>query len=655
MAMKLMRAPLFALMLRAILSLQLAVSLGLFFSPLTAWAQEGESGGGSGGETTGGETSGGETSGGETTGGETTGGETTGGESTGGETTGGETTGGETTGGETTGGETTGGETTGGETTGGETTGGETTGGETTGGETTGGETSGGETTGGETTGGTTGGETTGGETTGGETTGGGTTGGETSGGATTGGETTGGTTTGGETTGGETTGGGTTGGEENWEVSGIGEWGAWDAGEWVPDCGGWYEDEIYLLSRGLSRSRTITETSSLGNTRETTEYETDIESTTAYGCMPGSAWVASVVVDVPWHEVGIAPCQNYPSGTTFSYTPMGAETTHVHWENIVTGATEDEPSQTNTSPGALRNEAGCGAGGGSGGTGGGGTGGGGTGGGGGGGGAFAITSGGTATGTYGTPFSGYTVSSNGTGTITYSASSLPPGLTANSGNGVISGVPTSSGVFTATVSAANSTGAQVTRAVEFAIEKATPELIPGLFVEQIREGVASFDITPAMLPSAPFRHPAGFSPVPPSPVVYKGQSIGNGAVWDPAQGQPFTESSLVALDYFWSPLLVTAISPESDNYKRVEATVPFDAKDIAKPATPEPRVVLNSPTSFTVSWKVPNDNVGVTGYRVILDGTQTFYPAVATQLFSDLQPGSYHTCLLYTSPSPRD
>jgi Ricin-type beta-trefoil lectin domain-like/Putative Ig domain len=62
----------------------------------------------------------------------------------------------------------------------------------------------------------------------------------------------------------------------------------------------------------------------------------------------------------------------------------------------------------------------------------------------------------GTASGTVGTIFS-YTITATGSPT-SYNATGLPSGLSANTGNGVISGTPTASGTFSVTLSAINAT-----------------------------------------------------------------------------------------------------------------------------------------------------------------------------------------------------
>ncbi|HKX28275.1 MAG TPA: LamG-like jellyroll fold domain-containing protein, partial [Blastocatellia bacterium] len=68
------------------------------------------------------------------------------------------------------------------------------------------------------------------------------------------------------------------------------------------------------------------------------------------------------------------------------------------------------------------------------------------------------ITSRAAASGTYGTTFS-YTIEATNSPFL-FSATGLPPGLSIDTGNGLISGTPTATGTFAVTVSAANQTGA---------------------------------------------------------------------------------------------------------------------------------------------------------------------------------------------------
>ncbi|MDP3072043.1 MAG: putative Ig domain-containing protein [Opitutaceae bacterium] len=253
------------------------------------------------------------------------------------------------------------------------------------------------------------------------------------------------------------------------------------------------------------------------------------------------------------------------------------------------------------------------------------------------------LTNGDTATGTFGVAYTAanplHTITATGPGSVSYSASGLPAGLVIDPASGKITGTPTAAGTYSQVwVQAANPAG-PTGKFITMIVAKATPVLVPGSFVKQERFDVPYFSVTPAML-NAQFTHPAGFSVGPPSPVTYRALSVPGGLV-----SNPFTWNSYAGIGYADSPLLVTAISPENENYNRFEVTVPFDCVDSEPPATPNARVVLRTPSSFSVSWDRPFDNVGVIGYEVVLNGgAQTFTPVLPNQLFTGLAPSSTHT-----------
>jgi hypothetical protein len=83
------------------------------------------------------------------------------------------------------------------------------------------------------------------------------------------------------------------------------------------------------------------------------------------------------------------------------------------------------------------------------------------------------ITSATTASGTAGTAFGGYQITATNSPT-SYGASGLPPGLSVNA-SGYISGIPSSSGTYNATVSASNA-GGTGTLGVAFTIGSAAPQ-----------------------------------------------------------------------------------------------------------------------------------------------------------------------------------
>ena len=103
------------------------------------------------------------------------------------------------------------------------------------------------------------------------------------------------------------------------------------------------------------------------------------------------------------------------------------------------------------------------------------------------------ITSGGVATGTIGTPFgAGYTVTATNTPT-SFSATGLPPGLSVILGSGVITGTPTSTGSFVATVRASNANPTPGSKTVTFTIFPAVPVITSGAAVN----GTTGTAITP--------------------------------------------------------------------------------------------------------------------------------------------------------------
>ena len=85
------------------------------------------------------------------------------------------------------------------------------------------------------------------------------------------------------------------------------------------------------------------------------------------------------------------------------------------------------------------------------------------------------VTNPGNQTGTVGQPVS-LQIQASGTdgGALTYNATGLPPGLSINSGAGLISGTPTAGGAYTSSVTAADATGATGTARFSWTIASAT-------------------------------------------------------------------------------------------------------------------------------------------------------------------------------------
>lgn len=115
------------------------------------------------------------------------------------------------------------------------------------------------------------------------------------------------------------------------------------------------------------------------------------------------------------------------------------------------------------------------------------------------------ITSAGTATGTGGQSFS-YQITANNL-PASFNATGLPPGVTVNTGSGLISGTPTASGVFNATISATNAAtlpaGPTGSQALTITIGLATP-VVTSAGVANATSGVPfTYQITASNLPAS--------------------------------------------------------------------------------------------------------------------------------------------------------
>ena len=104
------------------------------------------------------------------------------------------------------------------------------------------------------------------------------------------------------------------------------------------------------------------------------------------------------------------------------------------------------------------------------------------------------ITSSLSATGTEGTAITTYTITATNPPVLSYSATGLPAGLTFNTASGVISGIPTQSGVFAVQVAATNVNGIGPVTTVTFTIN---PNALPAVSVSGSVSGSVGNPLTP--------------------------------------------------------------------------------------------------------------------------------------------------------------
>lgn len=147
-----------------------------------------------------------------------------------------------------------------------------------------------------------------------------------------------------------------------------------------------------------------------------------------------------------------------------------------------------------------------------------------------------AITSSTVASGTVGLAFS-YTITASNTPT-SYDASGLPAGLSVDTGTGLISGTPSTSGSFPVTISATNANGigsTTLTITVNAALPVATMALGPnpviggstGAFIVNLSSSTAT-DLTLPLIISGTAAGGVDVSPLSTSVVVLSGSSVGN-------------------------------------------------------------------------------------------------------------------------------
>ena len=113
------------------------------------------------------------------------------------------------------------------------------------------------------------------------------------------------------------------------------------------------------------------------------------------------------------------------------------------------------------------------------------------------------VTSASTATATQGSAFGGYQILATNPTLTAYAAAGLPPGLSVNTTTGLITGTPTASGVFSATVSATNAAGTGASAPLVFTVN---PNSAPTITSPVSASGTATvaFTATPIVATSPP-------------------------------------------------------------------------------------------------------------------------------------------------------
>jgi hypothetical protein len=215
-----------------------------------------------------------------------------------------------------------------------------------------------------------------------------------------------------------------------------------------------------------------------------------------------------------------------------------------------------------------------------------------------------------TAAGTFGAEFSGYIATASGGGDMTYALLNPPPGLgiVSQGGLGIVTGRPTATGLFSATLTATNGIDT-VAKAVVFNIARAVPR---AEFPPVIVGSSQPIPLTQAMFNAAKFLRPSGT----PETVLAPTGTLAFTAVRKLAPFTsyvPFTPSSLSpGLSSSIGELLVTASYPGDSNYLPATVTTTFWNSYLAPPVAHLAEQV--TATRFLASWsQVP----GATGYRL--------------------------------------